>query len=71
MIEFVQGKGVAKGVRHMELRMWYVREKYMQGNIALDYMEGTVIPADKLTKLGNTVSHKKFTEDILGLRLLS
>ena len=70
MIEFVQGKGVAKGVRHMELRMWYVREKYMQGNVALDYMEGTVIPADKLTKLGNSDSHKKFTENILGLRLL-
>ena len=28
MINFVHGEGVAKGVRHMELRMWYTREEY-------------------------------------------
>ena len=28
MIDFVKGDSVAKGVRHMEMRMWYTREKY-------------------------------------------
>jgi hypothetical protein len=71
MLEFVRGHGVAKGVRHMELRMWYIREKYQQGNVVVDYMEGIKIPADKLTKLGSRSSHAKFRHDILGLGLLT
>ena len=71
MVDFVHGNGVAKGVRHMELRMWYVREKYKHGNVVLDYMEGINIPADKLTKLGNKASHAKFRSDVLGLSLLA
>jgi hypothetical protein len=70
MIKFVHGEGVAKGVRHMELRMWFIREQYSHGNVVLDYMEGVKIPADKLTKLGNRASHAKFRSDILGLSLL-
>ncbi len=70
MIEFIRGEGVAKGVRHMELRMWYVREKYKHGGVVVDYMAGVEIPADKLTKLGNKASHAKFRYNILGLGLL-
>eukprot|EP01034_Spumella_vulgaris_P022931 gene22931-29109_t len=70
MLEFVRGHGVAKGVRHMELRMWYIREKYQNGDVVVDYMEGISIPADKLTKLGSRSSHAKFRSDILGLSLL-
>ena len=70
MIKFVQGAGTAKGVRHMELRMWYVRERYMSGGVVLDYMSGITIPTDKLTKLGCKASHIQFTRDILGLKLL-
>lgn len=70
MIEFVKGHGVAKGVRHMELRMWYIREKYKYGNVDISYMEGVSIPADKLTKLGNRGSHSEFCRNIMGLDLL-
>jgi hypothetical protein len=28
MIDFVKGDSVAKGVRHMEMRMWFTREKH-------------------------------------------
>eukprot|EP01038_Epipyxis_sp_PR26KG_P018206 gene18206-25611_t len=70
MINFVRGEGVAKGVRHMELRMWYVREQYQKGNIILNYMPGEIIPTDKLTKLGTTEEHKIFRDNILGLNLL-
>ena len=69
MINFVHGEGVAKGVRHMELRMWYVREEYKKGSITLDYMAGEVIPADKLTKLGNLEEHRRFRKNVLGLDL--
>jgi hypothetical protein len=70
MIKFVKGEGVAKGVRHMELRMWFIREKYKHGDIILEFMEGVRMPADKLTKLGNKASHAAFRREILGLGLL-
>ena len=70
MVDFVHGEGVAKGVRHMELRMWYVRERYKQGGIVVDWMTGEEIPADKLTKLGSREDHEVFTEAIMGLKLL-
>jgi hypothetical protein len=70
MVDFVHGEGIARGVRHMELRMWYVREKYKQGDVVLDWMTGSDIPADKLTKLGTRPEHEAFTKDIMGLRLL-
>jgi hypothetical protein len=71
MIEFIKGEGVAKGVRHMELRMWFIREKYQQGGVDIEYMEGVKLPADKLTKLGNKKSHAEFRAHILGLKLLA
>jgi len=46
MVDFVHGEGIARGVRHMELRMWYVREKYKQSDVVLDWMTGRDIPAD-------------------------
>ena len=70
MIDFVKGDSVAKGVRHMELRMWYTREEYKKGNIDLEFIEGNKLVADKLTKLGSTEEHRRFTRDIMGLNLL-
>ena len=69
-IEFVKGDSAVKGVRHMELRMWYTREEYKKGDVEFEYMSGNEIPADKLTKLGNVVEHRKFTTSIQGLSLL-
>jgi hypothetical protein len=43
MIKFLHGEGTAKGVRHMELRMWYCREQYKSGALVLDYMSGETI----------------------------
>ena len=71
MIKFVRGEGVAKGVRHMELRMWFIREKYQEGRVDLQHMQGVRLPADKLTKLGNRSSHAEFTGQVLGLQMLS
>jgi hypothetical protein len=71
MIDFVHGDSVAKGVRHMELRMWFTREEYKKGNVNLAFMPGDIIPTDKLTKLGTAVEHTVFMEQILGLGLLA
>jgi hypothetical protein len=71
MVKFVQGEGVAKGVRHMELRMWWVRERYKQGNVLVEWMKGADIPADKLTKLGTREEHDVFTRNVMGLGLVT
>jgi hypothetical protein len=70
MINFVKGDGVAKGVRHMELRMWYTREQYKMGGISLIHMPGCIIPSDKFTKLANKIEHIQFRYNIQGLALL-
>ena len=69
MVKFVQGEGVAKGIRHVELRMYYLREKYLEGNVVLHYMEGKNLPVDQMTKIGSHNQFYKFREDVLGLRL--
>lgn len=70
MLEFVKGNAVAKNVKHMELRMWYIRDNYARGNVEVKYMPGVEIPVDKLTKLGDKAGHKKFVYDLLGHGLL-
>jgi hypothetical protein len=70
MIAFVHGEGIAKGVRHMELRMWYAREYYKQGNVELLYMKGLQLPADKLTKPSCKEEFKNFQYNIMGHELI-
>jgi hypothetical protein len=70
MISFVKGEGTAKSVRHMELRMWYVREQYKMRYYDVIYTSGKVLPADKFTKLGDRRDHQEFTHDVQGLSLL-
>jgi hypothetical protein len=70
MIEFVKGEGAAKGVRHMELRMWYTREEFRKGKTGFEHTPGIGLVADKLTKLGNVTEHREFVMEIMGLKLL-
>ena len=70
MISFVRGEGEAKGCRHMELRMFYVREKYASGGISLGHMPGVIIPPDKFTKLASCTDHDTFMYDCLGHGLM-
>ena len=70
VVKFVRGEGIAKGVRHMELRMWYCRKRYKDGTVLIDWMEGEQIPSDKLTKLATREEHVVFTRDIMGHKLL-
>ena len=70
LLKFVKGEGVAKGVRHMEMRMWYIRDEYAKGDTDLHFMNGVKIPTDKLTKLGTADEHRVFCGSILGHDLL-
>lgn len=70
MINFVKGEGTATGVRYMDIRLWFTRELYQKNEITINYMSGTTIPANLLTKLGNGSEHSQFCHDILGLNQL-
>jgi hypothetical protein len=71
MIRFIKGEGITKGIRHIEMRMWYTRLQYKMKRMELYHMAGDILPADKLTKLGNRTSHQMFMRDILGLNLIN
>ena len=70
MINFVKGEGNVKGARHMQMRLWYSRELHQKSSAILDYMAGTKIPSNYLTKLAPIQEHTLFTYDILGHALL-
>lgn len=70
MINFVKGNNVAKGVRHMELRMWKLRDTYDRGLDNLGYSKGKGLLPDKLTKLGDVQGHCEYANEIMGLGLL-
>ncbi len=69
VISFVRGDCVAQGIRHVELRMYYVREKYQEGNIIIDYEAGESLAVDQMTKVGTQDKFNKFRKDVLGLEL--
>jgi len=70
VIDFVKGQATIKGSRHMDLRLFYIRERYELSNTMLGYMPGTVIPANLLTKLGSEAEHVVFKRQVLGHELL-
>ncbi len=71
MVEFIKGNGVAKSVRHMELRQWYIREQVLLGHLQALHHPGRTLPADKLTKLSDSASFQPFVYDIMGHALLT
>lgn len=69
MLNFIRGDGMAKGIRHVELRQYYIREKYLEGRVLVTYMAGQVIPADQMTKIGSKEQFIMFRRDVMGLKL--
>ena len=70
VIDFIHGRGSARGVRHMALRLWYTREQHLMKSVEVEHMDGVRLVADKLTKLADVEEHNKFTIDLLGLGLI-
>jgi hypothetical protein len=70
MINFVNGEGSLKNSRHMELRLWLIREHLARGGKRVEYLKGIIIPANFLTKLANAKEHLQFLTDIQGLSLI-
>jgi len=71
VIEFVKGNNNAQKCRHMDLRLFYIRDKLELDRYELVFMPGAEIPTDKLTKLAVREDHEVFTKSVLGLGLLA
>ena len=69
MVEYVNGKGQAKGVKHALLRLWYLREQVMKG-INLEWVEGKTILANPMTKAVHQLEHDAHKLDVQGYHLL-
>ena len=69
-IEFIKGNNQPTGVRHMQLRLWMIRENYISNAVIFQHVPGATLLADYLTKLAYAVQHNIFAVSILGLRLI-
>ena len=67
---FVKGEGVANGVKHMVLRLWYVRDNFEENNVNLVHIASELNHSDKLTKVPDSINIFPFLHNILGLKLL-
>jgi hypothetical protein len=70
VLEFLKGNSNPSQSRYMELRLFYIREKWDLHKISLEYMPGVVIPADKLTKLAVRSEFEAYRHDVQGHALL-
>lgn len=70
MLEFIRGNTDAKAARHMALRMWFVREKFLKGDACLpEFVNGNKMPADKMTKVGDRAGFNEHVVEIMGHQL--
>lgn len=69
MVDYVNGRGQAKGIKHALLRLWYLREQVMKG-INLEWVEGITILANPMTKAVHQTEHFAYRLDVQGYHLL-
>jgi hypothetical protein len=68
--DFIEGRGMAKGVRHMRLRQWYLRENYQMSRYLYELKPGMDLTADILTKLNGVADHGEKACKLMGLKLI-
>jgi hypothetical protein len=69
-VEFLKGEAEGKGVRHATLRLWYLREEVMKGDLEFNWESGLTIAADPMTKPQDAIGQANYRRDVQGLRLL-
>lgn len=67
---FLEGNGSAKGIRHIELRMFYLRELGAMGKIIFKHMKGKSLPPDGITKAKSRKDFAINRSDMMGHKLL-
>jgi hypothetical protein len=69
-VDFINSNADGKGVRHAELRFWYLREECAKGEIDFHWESGATIAVDSMTKCQDQVTQARFRADVQGLKLL-
>jgi hypothetical protein len=69
-VDFINGNAEGKGVRHAELRFWYLREECAKGDVDFTWESGLTIAVDSMTKCQDQVTQARFRADVQGLKLL-
>jgi hypothetical protein len=69
MVNFVNGDAQGKGMKHASLRLWYIRQQLERG-YTLDWMSGTEILANPMTKAVHQEEQERHVKDVQGLKLL-
>jgi hypothetical protein len=64
-IDFAYNKNIPKNVRHIELRMWYIRDHLLAGKFDLLFMRSEKLISDKLTKVCDKASFLIFVKAIM------
>lgn len=65
-INFVNGEVEVRAAKHMEIKMYWVREEIKKGSVRVEYMEGEILPADMLTKVVSSIRFRGFIKDLQG-----
>jgi len=71
LVSWLQGHGVVKAVRHMELRQYYIREKIKRGDSEVFWGPGNKLTADGLTKPKDRQPFVTYAYQLMGHALLS
>lgn len=71
VITFATTLNVPKNVRHMELRMWYIREHILAGTFNLQYQAGELIISDNITKPKDKQSHVAYVKSVMNNNFLT
>ena len=69
MINFVNGEGQGRGMKHATLRLWYMRQQVDRG-YTLEWLSGKVILANPMTKAVDRKEQFLHKQEVLGQLLL-
>ena len=69
-IQFLNGSSKNKQSKHIQLKMWYIRDAIQKNLIKItQHQNGTSLPADALTKIINKEKFHEHIHSILGHNL--
>lgn len=70
LIKYIKGDFSQKHIKHIELKLFYLRETYDATEYQLEHRSGCTLSIDALTKVTDTKKFLDFRDDVMGLKLL-
>jgi hypothetical protein len=70
-VYWVCGEAEGSGIKHAEMKFYYMQEEYKSGGVIVKWVEGIKMVCDAMTKILPRKSHEEFRHNIQGLGLVS